>query len=205
MICPALQQLINQLTCLPGIGPKSAQKMAFHLLENARPQAAALAQNITHALETIQQCNQCNHFTDSITCQICQDPKRNRKQLCIIQHPQDLIAMEQTKHYQGLYFVLMGYLSPLDGIGPKELKLHLLSQHIETHKIEEVILATNSTIEGEATAQYIADMLAKTNLICSRIAHGIPMGGELEYLDAATLTHAFRARAEFKKTQYDIA
>ena len=193
-ITPALKHLIHQLSYLPGIGPKSAQRIAFHMLSKAKPQSLQLSQAIQEAIESIQHCEKCRHFCQGPQCTICHSTQRNQKQICIVEQPQDLLAIEQMGHYQGLYFVLMGYLSPIDGIGPEQLALDQLMQRLRQEPIEEMILATNTTVEGEATSQYICDLAASHQVTVSRLAHGIPMGGELEYLDSHTVSHAFNAR-----------
>lgn len=195
MISPLLQELIDALRCLPGVGPKTAQRMAFHLLERHRPQGVKLAQKLLSSLEKIQHCQICRNFTEHTLCAICQNPARNQHFLCVVETPADVMAIEQTAAFRGRYFVLMGKLSPLDGIGPEELHLHDLLAQFQRQGIEEVILATNTTVEGEATAHYIAQMAKACGIPCSRIAHGVPLGGELEYVDSGTLTHAFSGRA----------
>lgn len=191
---PLLQELIEALRCLPGVGPKTAQRMAFHLLENHRPQGLKLATALNAAMQQINHCQRCRNFTEQTICTICANPKRDQRMMCIVETPADVLAIEQTATFSGRYFVLMGRLSPLDGIGPKELHLDLLHQQFSNSSIEEIILATNTTVEGEATAHYIAQMAKSANISCSRIAHGVPLGGELEYVDAGTLAHAFTRR-----------
>lgn len=193
MLSPAITQLIEKLTCLPGVGRKSAQRMSLYLLERDREGGVALAKALEHALTAVSNCPQCQNFTELQLCKICADERRNNKQLCIVETPSDVLAVEQSASFQGRYFVLMGHLSPLDGIGPKDLGIpHLLE--IAQQGVEEVILATNSTIEGEATANYIIEKLKPMGVHISRIAHGVPMGGELEYIDGGTLAHALNSR-----------
>ncbi len=192
---PLTQQLIDALCGLPGIGPKSAQRLAFKLLSE---QGKSKGLNLSHALQAavtqVGHCQTCRNYTEMPQCELCTNSKRNAQMLCIIESPADLVAIEQTASYKGLYFVLQGHLSPLEGIGPKELGMDQLFHHIQQKKVTEVILATNSTMEGEATAQYIAAQLDPQSVHCSRIAHGVPMGGELEYIDGGTLGHAFTSR-----------
>lgn len=195
MFSPLTKQLIEALQSLPGVGPKSAQRMAFQLLsEHERTKGRALTQALQQALGQVHHCQFCRNFTESELCDICANPKRNQEQLCIVENPADVIALEETHVFRGRYFILHGHLSPLDNIGPSELGLAELFDKIESHGINEVVLATNPTMEGEATAHYIANHLDRINVQCSRLAHGIPMGGELEFLDGNTLSHAFQSR-----------
>jgi len=194
MLSPLIQELIESLRCLPGVGPKSAQRMTFHLLERAKDKGLQLAESLKKTIDQVDHCQRCRTFSETEICQLCSSPKRNQQLLCIVETPADVIALEQTGNYRGLYFVLMGHLSPLDGIGPKEIGIELLSQRMQAETIDEIIIATNSTIEGEATAHYIATLSNAKGITCSRIAHGIPAGGELEYLDELTLTRALEAR-----------
>ena len=191
---PAIQDLIDALRHLPGVGPKSAQRMTLHLLERDREAAEALGEALLSALSRVQQCQRCRNFTELTICEICGDPKRDDSLLCVVETPADVLAIEHTGSYRGLYFVLMGHLSPLDGIGPKELGLDSLETLLEQETIREVILATNPTVEGEATGHYIAEMASRNKIVVSRIAHGVPLGGELEYIDATTLAHALGGR-----------
>ena len=193
---PLIDQLISAFKCLPGVGPKSAQRMAYHLLERDRQGALELAQSLQLAVEQIGHCDMCRAFTESERCHICSDKTRHSQQLCIVETPADILAIEQATDYKGLYFVLMGHLSPLDGIGPTEIGLDILAKRLAEEPIEEIILATNTTVEGEATAHYIADMVANENIRVTRIAHGVPIGGELEYVNGSTLSHAFIGRRE---------
>lgn len=192
---PLLSELIQSLTCLPGVGKKSATRMAFQLLERNRQGALGLSQALHNAMEHIRHCEQCRTFTEEKLCSICSHPVRSESGLlCVVESPQDVNAIEQTSSYNGLYFVLMGHLSPIDGIGPEDLGLDKFEQLLVDQDFTEVILATNPTVEGEATAHYIAQLCAKHEVKASRIAHGVPVGGELEFIDGNTLTHAFTGR-----------
>ncbi|MDH5379130.1 MAG: recombination mediator RecR [Gammaproteobacteria bacterium] len=194
MSSPLLTQLIDSLRCLPGVGPKSAQRMAFHLLERNREGAKRLANTISRAVEEIGHCKRCRTFSETELCATCANEKRDRKILCVVEGPADQVAVEQSTAFSGLYFVLMGRLSPLDGIGPDALGLDQLADRLDQGEIEEVILATSSTVEGETTAHFIANLASGRNIKVTRIAHGVPIGGELEYLDSSTLSHAFSGR-----------
>ena len=194
---PLLQQLITALRCLPGVGAKSAQRMAYHLLERDRDGGRRLSQILTEAMDGIGHCSQCRTLSESECCHLCANPQRDRSLLCIVETPADQAMIEQTIDYRGSYFVLGGHLSPLDGIGPREIGLDLLNERFSAGEVKEIILATNPTVEGEATAQYIHDMAKRHGIKTTRIAQGVPMGGELEYVDGATLAHAFRGRSEF--------
>ncbi|HHO59662.1 MAG TPA: recombination protein RecR [Thiotrichales bacterium] len=191
---PLLQQLIDALKCLPGVGPKSAQRMAFHLLERDRAGATSLADALQQSVEHIGHCSRCRTLSEHELCDICSSASRDESLLCVIETPADVFAIEHIGDFRGKYFILMGHLSPLDGIGPAELGLDLLEQRLATGQVEEVILATNPTVEGEATAHYISEMAARHQVLATRIAHGVPLGGELEYIDAGTLAHAFSGR-----------
>ena len=191
---PVLRQLIDALRCLPGVGPKSAQRMTFHLLERDREGALALARALTEAVQQVGHCQRCRMLTEQETCWICAAPRRDASVLCVVETPADVMAVEHSAGYNGLYFVLMGHLSPLDGIGPEELGLELLAQRLETGDVKEVILATNPTVEGDATAHYIAELAGRKGVRATRIAHGVPVGGELEFVDGGTLPHAFAGR-----------
>jgi recombination protein RecR len=193
-ISPVINQLITALRCLPGIGPKSAQRMAMHILQRNREGGRQLAQALQEAITQVGNCKNCRSLTEFEVCKLCANPARDKSQLCVVETPTDIQAIEQTGIYRGLYFVLMGHLSPLDGIGPEQLGISLLLQNIQTHTPKEVILATNPTVEGEATAHYLAELLKPYGIQCSRIAHGVPMGGELEYVDSNTLSHAMLGR-----------
>lgn len=195
MSTPApLAALMEALRILPGVGPKSAQRMAYHLLQRNRPGAAELAAQILSALHELQHCQRCNTFSQSAVCSLCASPKRNPKQLCVVEMPADLAILEQTQVFNGYYFVLMGRLSPLDGINPEDLPLAALQQRVQDGLVEELILATNFTVEGEATAHYLRTLLSPLGIKVSRIARGLPVGGELEYTDSGTLAQAFLER-----------
>jgi recombination protein RecR len=191
---PLINRLIEDLRCLPGVGPKSAQRMAFHLLEHDREGAQRLARSLEEAVSRIGHCQQCRTLSETDICPLCSNASRDRSLLCIVESPADVRAIEQATGYRGLYFVLMGHLSPLDGIGPAQLGLDLLEKRLDGGQIQEVILATNPTVEGEATAHYISEMVSARGIATSRIAHGVPLGGELEYVDGGTLSHAFSGR-----------
>ncbi|MFC3123418.1 recombination mediator RecR [Agaribacter flavus] len=195
---PLIEELIQSLKCLPGVGAKSAQRMAFNLLERNRDGALRLSRTLHDAMEHVSNCERCRTFTESNICHICADPRRAESaQICVVESPQDVLAIEQTLQFQGRYFVLMGHLSPIDGIGPNELHLDMLQRRLEEEKVDEVILATNPTVEGEATAHYIYQMCQKLGVNATRIAHGVPVGGELEFIDGNTLIHAFTGRRKF--------
>jgi recombination protein RecR len=189
-------RLIESLRCLPGVGPKSAQRMAFHLLEYNRDGARQLAEALTLAMDRIGNCSECRTLSEDPVCTLCANERRDRSLLCVVETPADVQALEQSIGYQGLYFVLMGHLSPLDGIGPEALGLDLLETRLASGKVKELILATNPTVEGEATAHFISEMARVQGVRTTRIAHGVPMGGELEYIDGGTLSHAFAGRQE---------
>lgn len=189
-----LKDLVDAMRCLPGVGPKSAQRMAFHLLERDREGGKRLASAISEALEKVGHCKKCRTFSETEICQTCANPARDQRLLCVVESPADMLALEQATGYRGLYFVLMGHLSPLDGIGPDELGLGLLGQRFANEPVEELIIATNPTVEGEATAHFISNIAAKHKISVSRIAHGVPLGGELEYVDSGTLSRAFEGR-----------
>ena len=185
-----LERLTEALRVLPGVGPRSAQRMAYHLLQHGRDGAAKLAQALQTALESLRHCARCNDFTDEEVCVRCRSPRRDASLLCVIETPADLSMVEQTLSYTGLYFVLLGRLSPLDGVGPREIGLERLIARATDGQVQEVILATNFTNEGEATAHYIAEMLRARGIRASRIARGVPLGGELEYVDIGTISQA---------------
>ncbi|MFT2092921.1 recombination mediator RecR [Paraglaciecola sp. 2405UD69-4] len=192
---PLIKELIDAFKVLPGVGPKSAQRMAFHLLERNRQGAMTLSNVLHNAMEHVKHCEQCRTFCENALCEICANPKRQESlQICVVESPQDVLAIEQTLEFKGRYFVLMGRLSPIDGIGPADIGLEDLASILEEEGIEEVILATNPTVEGEATAHYIAQMCKTHDIKASRIAHGVPVGGELEFIDGNTLSHAFNGR-----------
>lgn len=195
---PLVQDLIESFRCLPGVGAKTAQRMAFHLLERNRHGGVKLADKLSQAMEKVGHCHQCRNFTEQDLCDICLSPKRQLADiLCVVESPADVIAIEQTGDFQGRYFILMGHLSPIDGIGPDDLGLDLLSKELQKGQIKEVILATNPTVEGEATAHYIAEMSKAVQVNITRIAHGVPVGGELEYVDGNTLSHALSGRKSY--------
>lgn len=194
---PLLEQLIDALKCLPGVGPKSAQRMAFHLLERDRDGAKDLSRALTEAVDNIGHCSMCRTLSETECCDICSSTSRDSSAICVLETPADIFAIEQTAEFRGKYFVLMGHLSPLDGIGPEELGLGLLESRLASGEIKELILATNPTVEGEATAHYISNMALEHKVLTTRIAHGVPLGGELEYIDAGTLAHAFSGRQRF--------
>lgn len=191
---PLLDQFIEALRCLPGVGPKSAQRMALQLLERDREGGKHLSTVLEAAMEQIGRCKQCRNLTERETCTICSNERRDRSLLCIVESPSDVIAIEQATGFRGLYYVLMGRLSPLDGIGPVELGLDMLADRLNTDPPAEMIIATNPTVEGEATAFYLQRMAQQHGITVSRIAHGVPLGGELEFTDQSTIAHAFSSR-----------
>lgn len=191
---PSLARLIEALRILPGVGPKSAQRMAFHLLERNRDGARGLAAALTEAATSIGQCKRCRMLTDGELCTICTAPQRDEGLICVVESPADVAAVEQSGGYRGRYFVLMGHLSPLDGVGPDELGVAQLEAILAEGQVREVILATNPTVEGEATAHFLGDLVGRRGIKASRIAHGVPVGGELEYVDGGTLAHALAGR-----------
>ena len=191
---PLLQQLLGALRCLPGVGPRTAQRMAFHLLERDRDGAKALIEALTEALARIGECEQCRMLAEDPLCWICSSSERDASLLCVVESPADVLAVEDSAVFNGRYFVLQGRLSPLDGIGPEELGLGLFEQQIAAGNVLEIILATSSTVEGEATAGYLASLAQRNNVTVSRIAHGVPIGGELEYVDRSTLSRAISGR-----------
>ncbi len=191
---PALENLIEALRCLPGVGPKSAQRMSLHLLERNRDGAVALAEALQQAMERIGHCSRCRNFSESDVCGICADSRRDATTVCVVETPADVLAIEQSGSYRGLYFILMGHLSPIDGIGPAEIGLDDFTRRVADEGVNEVILATNPTVEGQATAYYLTDILREKQVQVSRIAHGVPLGGELEYVDGTTLAHALSGR-----------
>jgi recombination protein RecR len=192
----SLDELIQALRCLPGVGPKSAQRMAYHLLQRDQAGAARLGKAIERALVLIRHCERCNTFTEETVCELCRSPRRDASLLCVVETPADLLMVEQTQCYRGQYFVLMGRLSPLDGIGPREIHLERLLKRATDGSVTEVVLATNFTVEGEATAHYISELLRARGLKVSRIARGVPVGGELEHVDSGTLAQAVLERRE---------
>lgn len=191
---PALEQLIDSLRCLPGVGPKSAQRMAYYLLQRDRAGATHLATSLSSALQVVDHCKLCNTFSEQEVCPLCESEQRDKNLLCVVEMPTDLMMLENTQAYTGLYFVLMGRLSPLDGVGPKEIHLDRLIKRAQDGVVQEVILATNYTVEGDATAHYISELLRVRGIKTSRIARGMPMGGEIEYVDSGTLAQAMMER-----------
>ena len=194
MFSPLIENLIQALRCLPGVGPKSAQRMAMHLLERDREAAAQLAERLTLAIEKVGHCSKCRTMTEAETCALCDNPNRDLSVLCVVETPADVLAIEQAGNFHGRYFVLLGHLSPIDGVGPGDLGIDLLMSRLDSEPVEELIIATNPTVEGEATAQFIAERARGKGVKVSRIAHGVPIGGELEYIDGGTLAHAFSSR-----------
>jgi recombination protein RecR len=193
-----LERLLQALRVLPGVGPRSAQRMAFHLLQHDRAGAGELGEALSAALTSVRRCAKCNNFTEEEVCALCRSPRRDAALLCVVETPADLAMVEQTLAYSGMYFVLMGRLSPLDGVGPRDIGLDRLLARTGEGEVREVILATNFTNEGEATAHYIAEMLRSRGVKVSRIAPGVPVGGELEYVDAGTISQALLERREIE-------
>ena len=190
----ALEELIAALRCLPGVGPKSAQRMAYHLLQRDQGGAGRLSAALRGALDRIRHCARCNSFSEETLCELCASPRRDAALLCVVESPGDLLMVEQTQSYRGLYFVLLGVLSPLDGVGPKEIHLDRLLKRATDGVVREVVLATNFTAEGEATAHYIGELLAARGIGVTRIARGLPVGGELDHVDTGTLAQAVLER-----------
>ncbi len=195
-VSPLIQQLMEALRCLPGVGNKTAQRMAYHLLERDREGGRQLSAVLAKAMEGIGRCADCRTLCEGETCSLCASTSRDDSLLCVVESPMDVEALEQATDFRGRYFVLMGHLSPLDGIGPEQLGLDRLAGRFAHGGLEEVILATNPTVEGEATAQYISELAREHGIRTTRIAHGVPMGGELEYIDSGTLSHAFAGRRD---------
>ncbi|MEX0385781.1 recombination mediator RecR [Spiribacter onubensis] len=194
---PSVQSLMEALRCLPGVGPKSAQRMTFALLQHDRDGARRLARALESAAETVGECRRCRNLTEEELCPLCASDRRDAAVLCVVENPSDVQALEDATDYSGQYFVLKGRLSPLDGVGPGELGLEVLQARFADGEVREIILAVSPTVEGEATAQYIAGMAADADIQVSRIAHGVPLGGDLDYVDAGTLSHAFAGRARY--------
>lgn len=192
---PLIGQLISSLKRLPGVGQKSAQRMAFYLLQHDKQGAAQISHSLAAAIEHVGECSKCRVLSESELCDVCNNPKRKQQLVCIVESPADVQAFEQSTSYDGRYFVLMGHLSPLDGIGPHEIGLDILAAQLDSGEVTEVILATNPTVEGEATAHYISEMTKKRGIITTRIAHGVPIGGELEFVNGSTLSHALDGRS----------
>ncbi|HXR62788.1 MAG TPA: recombination mediator RecR [Rudaea sp.] len=191
---PLLNELIDALRCLPGVGAKTAQRMAFHVLERDRPGAKRLAEKLAAAMERIGNCTRCRTFSETPVCAVCANAVRDAQTLCIVETPADQVAIEQATGFRGRYFVLLGRLSPLDGLGPKELGMDVLAARLAEGEVRELIVATNSTVEGEATAHLLAQIARQAGVRATRLAHGVPLGGELEFVDRGTLAHAFGGR-----------
>lgn len=196
MFSPLIDELMRSLRCLPGVGPKSAQRMALHLLERDREGANRLANTLHKAIEGVGRCQRCRTLTEQDLCGICNNTRRDNTLLCVVETPVDVLAIEQAGSYQGKYFVLMGHLSPIDGIGPDDIGVDALLALVQSEAVTEVILATNPTVEGEATSYYISERIKPLGVVVSRIAHGVPLGGELEFIDGGTLAHAFSSRRQ---------
>lgn len=192
-----LKELVDALRCLPGVGSRTAQRMAFHLLEHDRRGGERLASVMARAMREVQHCARCRTLTEQPICRICANPARDAGLLCVVEHPSDVVAIEQATGYRGYYFVLGGRLSPLDGITPEDIGLDQLAARLDGGEVREVILATNPTVEGEVTAHYISELAAKRQIPATRIAHGVPVGSELEYVDSGTLSHAFEGRRKY--------
>lgn len=192
-----LNQLVDALKCLPSVGSRTAQRMAFYLLERDRQGGLVLADALKDAIENIGHCERCRTLTEEKICRICANEARDAAKLCVVENPSDVLALEQATNYQGYYFVLMGKLSPIDGVGPEELGLDLLEKQLDQGTVKELILATNPTVEGEVTAHYISELATKRSIETYRIAHGVPIGGELDYVDSGTLSHAFEGRRKY--------
>ena len=197
-LTPKLEQLIRALRRLPGVGPKTAQRMALHLLERDRDAASLISEALAEAVESIGECEQCHSLSENPVCDICSNGARDETTLCVLESPVDLMAIEQTGGYSGKYFVLGGHLSPIDGIGPDDLSIDQLIERLYEGEVQELVLATNPTVEGEATAHYIAEQLTDLEIRITRIAHGVPVGGELEYVDGGTLAHALAGRRQME-------
>ena len=193
-VSPLIEHLVESLRCLPGVGPKSARRMAYHLLERERPKALALAQALNDVVQQVGHCSRCRTFTEGERCALCEARDRELAQLCVVESPTDLDAIESSTNYRGLYFVLMGVLSPLDGIGPSDLGMELFERRLDEGDVEEVIIATGTTVEAQATAHYLSELVRERGVRITRLAHGIPLGGGLEYVDSSTLAHAFQRR-----------
>lgn len=192
-----LKELVDALRCLPGVGSRTAQRMAFHLLEHDRRGGAHLAQTLADAMQKVRHCSRCRTLTEQDVCRLCSHAGREPELLCVVEHPSDVVALEQATGYRGFYFVLGGRLSPLDGIGPDDIGLDILEARLDEGVVKELILATNPTVEGEVTAHYISELAAQREITTSRIAHGVPVGSELEYVDSGTLSHAFEGRRKY--------
>jgi recombination protein RecR len=197
MFSPLIDELIKSLRVLPGVGPKSAQRMALHLLEHDRAGASALSKVLDAAVEKVAKCQKCRNLTENPLCHICENPRRQSNLMCVVESPADVLALESSATYSGHYFVLHGRLSPIDGMGPGEIGMNELEQTLAQGEVEEIIIATNPSVEGEATALFIAEKAKKHGVRVSKIAQGVPLGGELEYLDVGTLAHALNTRSDF--------
>jgi recombination protein RecR len=198
MSSPSLDEMISALKCMPGVGQKSAQRMALHLLERDQQGARRISEAITVALDRVRHCRRCRNFSDTELCTVCEDSRREQNTICVVETPADVLAVEASAAYRGRYFVLLGRLSPLDGYGPGQLGLEDLEQQLTDGGVDEIILATSATIEGDITAQYIADFAARHGVATSRLARGIPLGGELEFVDGGTLSRALAGRQKFE-------
>ncbi len=196
MSSSSLDDMIAALKCLPGVGQKSAQRMVLHLLERDQQAARRIAETITHALDTVRHCRQCRNFSDTDFCEVCSDEEREQNTICVVETPADVLAVESSAAYRGRYFVLLGRLSPLDGFGPGQLGLEEFEQQLNRGGIKEIILATSATVEGDITAQYIADIASRHGITSTRLARGIPLGGELEFVDGGTLSRALSGRQQ---------
>lgn len=194
MFSPLIDELMAALRCLPSVGPKSAQRMAMQLLEHDRDGALKLADCLVRAVQGVERCRRCRTLTEQELCGVCSNTRRDESLLCVVETPADVLAIEQAGSYQGKYFVLLGHLSPIDGVGPEDIGIDQLLKLLDEEPIKEIILATNPTVEGEATAYYISEKAQRAGVTVSRIAHGVPLGGELEYIDGGTLAHAFSSR-----------
>lgn len=194
MFSPLIDELMSSLRCLPGVGPKSAQRIALQLLERDREGASRLSESLQKAVEAVGRCRRCRTLTEETVCGICNNSRRDASLLCVVETPSDVLALESAGTFQGQYFILMGHLSPIDGIGPSDIGIDVLVARLQEGNTQELILATNPTIEGEATAHYIAEQAKALSVSVSRIAHGVPLGGELEYIDGGTLAHALSSR-----------
>ena len=193
----AIDKLIEAFRCLPGVGPKSAQRMTYHVLQQDRDGGLELSAALRDAVEKVGNCKRCRTLTDSDVCMVCMDKSRDAGVLCVVESPSDMTAIDKGTGYRGRFFVLMGHLSPLDGIGPDQLGMGMLEQRLDEGEVKEVVLATSSTVEGQATAHYIGELVRSRGLRATRLAYGIPLGGELEFVDSTTLAHAFQGRTEF--------
>jgi recombination protein RecR len=193
---PLLTELIEALRCLPGVGAKTAQRMAFHILERDRGGARRLAEKLNSAVERIGNCTRCRTFSEEPVCALCSHPTRDPQLLCVVETPADQLAIEQATGFRGRYFVLLGRLSPLDGLGPKEIGLDFLAARLAEGEVKELIVATNPTVEGEATAHMLSQIARQASVRATRLAHGVPLGGELEFIDRGTLAHAFGGRQD---------